>query len=81
VTDSLGHTAESNQASVTVVRFSNDLNNDGRVDMRDISIVASAFGSVPGHPRWNPVADVNDDGKIDLKDIALVARHFGEHYS
>jgi parallel beta-helix repeat protein len=81
VTDSLGNSAKSNQASVTVVRFSVDLNNDGRADMRDLSIVASAFGSSPGQPRWNKTADVNQDGKVDLKDIALVAKHFGEHYS
>jgi parallel beta-helix repeat protein len=81
VTDSMGNSAKSNQASVTVVRFSVDLNNDGRADMRDLSIVASAFGSSPGQPRWNETADVNQDRKVDLKDIALVAKHFGEHYS
>ena len=36
-----------------------DINNDGVVDMLDISIAAYAFGSYPGHPRWNPLADVN----------------------
>jgi len=58
-----------------------DLNGDNKVDVKDVSIVALAFGSHPGQPRWNPVADVNKDGGIDTKDVALVAKNFGEAYS
>jgi hypothetical protein len=57
-----------------------DLNNDGKVDLKDISLIAMAFGSFPTHPRWNPLADLNSDSKIDLKDVSTVARHFMEHY-
>jgi hypothetical protein len=57
-----------------------DVNQDGQVDMKDITIVASAFGSVPGSPNWNSQADVNVDMKIDMVDIAIVAFHFGEKY-
>ena len=55
-----------------------DLNLDMVVDLRDISVVALAYGSYPDHPRWNPIADVNQDQIIDLRDISFVARHFGE---
>ena len=55
-----------------------DLNEDGIVDMRDISIAARAFGSYPGHPRWNPIADINKDNKVDMRDLATVARNFGK---
>jgi hypothetical protein len=58
-----------------------DINNDGTTDIRDIAIVALAFGSYdgdPAHPRWNPDADLNGDGVVDIRDIALVAMHFGE---
>ena len=63
-----------------------DIYNDNKTDMRDIAIVARAFGSYPGHPRWNPIADINGaeylvpDGKVDMKDVSLVAKHFGERY-
>jgi hypothetical protein len=57
-----------------------DINRDGIVDMKDIGIAASSFGSYPGHPRWNSAADLNADGKIDLKDVALVAKNFGKTY-
>jgi hypothetical protein len=54
-----------------------DINNDGKVDIKDIAIVARAFGSYPGHPRWNPDADLYQDLQIDIRDIAIVASCFG----
>ena len=55
-----------------------DLNNDGKVDILDIAIVAKAYGTEPGHERWNPVADLNNDGKVDILDIATVAKDYGK---
>jgi len=54
-----------------------DLNCDGKVDIDDVIIVAIAFGSLPGHPRWNPIADINGDGKIDIDDVVNVAKDYG----
>jgi hypothetical protein len=57
---------------------------DGKCDIRDIALVAKAFGSAPGLPGWNPNCDITGpdlgvpDGKVDIRDIALVAKHFGE---
>lgn len=53
---------------------------DGRVNMRDIAMVARAFGSSAGSSNWNPNADLNNDGIVDMKDIVLIARNFGQHY-
>jgi len=61
-----------------------DLNGDGKTDMKDVAIVAKAFGSQPGYPNWNPIADITGpeylvpDGKVDMRDVSLVAKHFGE---
>jgi hypothetical protein len=55
-----------------------DLNGDGKVDMKDISQAAAAFGSSPGHPRWNPAADMNGDGQVDLRDLIFIAKDFGK---
>ena len=52
---------------------------DGKVDMRDIGVVAQFFGVNFPNPQYNPNCDTNDDGKIDMKDISLVAWHFGQH--
>jgi uncharacterized protein (DUF2141 family) len=64
-----------------------DVNGDGKVDMRDLGIVAKAFGShcanyqyvgEPASPNWNPLCDLNGDGKVDMRDLAIVAAHFGQ---
>jgi parallel beta-helix repeat protein len=62
------------------VRLLGDVNGDGRVDLRDLALVARAFGSTPGSPNWNPACDFYGDGTVNMKDIALVARNFGQHY-
>jgi len=61
-----------------------DINYDLKVDIRDIAIAAIAFGSYPGHSKWNPSADVTGstpgvpDDKVDIRDIALIAKDFGK---
>jgi len=77
---------------VVLLRCLGDVNGDGKVDIKDILVVAQAFGSYgpnvqyPGSPpssRWNPAYDLTGpvylvpDGKVDIRDIALVARNFG----
>jgi len=60
------------------VRILGDINGDGRVDGRDITIAARAFGTRPGDPRWNLDADINGDGKVDGRDLVMIARNFGK---
>jgi len=55
-----------------------DINNDGKVDLKDVAQAALAFGSYSGHPRWDPETDINGDNLIDIKDLAIIAKHFGE---
>jgi len=57
-----------------------DLNNDGIVDILDIAIVAKAYGSYTGHPRWNPKADLNGDAMVDIIDVAKVAKEYGKKW-
>ncbi len=54
-----------------------DTNGDGVVDMRDIAEAARAYGSYPGHDRYEEALDVNGDGEINILDIALIAQDFG----
>jgi parallel beta-helix repeat protein len=61
-----------------------DVNRDLKVDMRDIAIIAKAFGTIPGYPNWDPRADITStvplvpDGRVDMRDIGLVAKNFGK---
>jgi hypothetical protein len=58
--------------------FVTDLNMDGRVNIQDITLVAIAYGSKPGDPKWNLMADLDKNGVINILDIALVARDYGK---
>ncbi len=60
------------------VRLMGDINGDGKVDGKDISMAAWSFGAIPRDPKWNPDADINNDDRIDGKDIVMIACKFGE---
>jgi len=60
------------------LRLYGDVNDDGKVDGKDIALASLAFGTVPGDPRWNPNADINQNGKIDGIDIVLISLNFGK---
>jgi len=53
-----------------------DLNDDGTVNIDDIAIWGLAFGSYPGHDRWNSRADINEDSKVNMIDGVLIAKVF-----
>ena len=55
-----------------------DIDGDGFVTIADVSVTAIAFGSYPGHPRWNPIADLDGDGMISISDVSAVAINFGK---
>jgi Ca2+-binding EF-hand superfamily protein len=51
-----------------------DVNDDGRVDLTDLVLIARHYGTVLGDPGYNYLYDLNGDGRIDLIDLAAVAR-------
>lgn len=55
-----------------------DLNGDGIINVLDLVIFAKAFGSYPGHPRWNPRADIDENKIINILDGAKIAKNFGK---
>jgi hypothetical protein len=55
-----------------------DTDGNGVVDIYDAIVLASAYNSVPGGPRWNSKADLNQDDIVDIYDAILLASHFGE---
>lgn len=72
------YTADNTYAGWIVVTILGDVDGDGEVDMEDIGMCCLAYGSRPGHPRWNPNADINNDNKICMKDIGIACMHYGE---
>ncbi|UCH31566.1 MAG: hypothetical protein JSV05_08760 [Candidatus Bathyarchaeota archaeon] len=60
-----------------IIAMRTDLNYDSIIDISDIIVAAEAFGSYPGHPRWNPVYDIDNDRRIRVIDLAWIASDFG----
>ncbi len=54
----------------TYRKLQGDLNNDGKTDIMDLTLLASEFG------KENPVTDVIQDGEVDIYDIIFVASRF-----
>lgn len=57
-----------------------DINVDGYVELMDFFIESQAFGSYPGHPRWDVRCDINGDEYVELMDFFILSQHFGEVY-
>lgn len=82
--------AHSTKRVIILTTGPGDINGDRKVDIKDIATVALAYGSYPGHEKWDPIADITGpagtpekpvpDGKVDIRDVAFVARNFGKIY-
>lgn len=83
LTDTAGNMLDKKVATITLVTeivegkpLSWDINEDGRVDYRDLAILGAHYGETtqPPYPRY----DINQDGRIDLYDRDLLVAHYGE---
>ncbi len=54
-----------------------DINGDCHVDLNDLTLMLSAFGSCTGEPDYNVDADLDASGCIDLADLAGLLAQFG----
>ena len=54
-----------------------DVNQDGRVDGKDLVRFGRSFGSQRGDNRYDANADFNADGAVDGVDLAVLASNFG----
>ena len=52
------------------------MNNDRKIDVLDLIIVAMHFGGYEGSTRYIKEADLNNDGVIDVLDLIIVAMHW-----
>lgn len=59
---------------------STDINQDGKVSIGDLSIVAAHYGKDSSSLDWQQAkkADINGDGKIDILDLTAVAKKIVE---
>jgi hypothetical protein len=69
-----------NMSGFLTITIPGDINGDFKVSLSDLTLLAIAYGSKSGDPKWNPNADINGDGKVSLSDLTLLAIHYGQHY-
>jgi YVTN family beta-propeller protein len=66
--------AESDQITLDIFSMANllssDVTGDGQIDIRDLSFIASRYGSKDAQ------ADITGDGIVDIRDLALVAGYY-----
>jgi hypothetical protein len=53
---------------------------DHEINIFDVVIIASAYGTQGGDSKWNPEADLEPDGKVDIFDVVIVAGEYGATY-
>jgi hypothetical protein len=55
-----------------------DVDGNHKVEIKDILMVAKAYGANPQSFNWNPNADVDCDGNVYIKDILITAKNYGK---
>lgn len=58
-------------------RCNGDINIDYLVDLSDLSILLSTFGTAAGQPGYDIDADLDEDGVISVSDLTLLLAAFG----
>nr|MBC9198770.1 hypothetical protein [Paenibacillus sp. PL91] len=73
--DDLNTALQAFKAAV-ITKIIGDNNNDDRISIGDLAILAKSYGKTSQSPDWEAVKgrDLNQDGKIDIEDLAALAR-------
>jgi hypothetical protein len=58
-----------------------DLNGDKVINMSDVILIATVFGSVSGDGKYVSSYDINSDGAINMSDVIIVATNFNKMIS
>jgi hypothetical protein len=60
------------------IRWMGDVNGDGQVDTKDVTLTILAFHTYPGREGYDVLIDLNRDGVIDTRDVVTVILHFNQ---
>lgn len=55
-----------------------DVDANNFVDVMDLLAIAFAYGSTPGHPKYNPNYDIDGNNFIDVMDLLITAMNYGK---
>jgi hypothetical protein len=63
-------------SGIVTVTIPGDLNGDGKVNLADLVLLAKAYDTTPGQPRWNANADIDSNGFVGLSDLVIFAKNY-----
>jgi len=74
---------DNNTGTYTAVRVKllGDIDDNGRVNVTDLSRLGKAYGSTGGPPpstNWNPDSDLNVDNVVNRLDLSALSRNYGK---
>ena len=55
-----------------------DANDDGKVDVADLGILATNYNEMPPDPEGRMGGDFNNDGVVNVADLGILATHYGQ---
>jgi hypothetical protein len=55
-----------------------DVNEDGKVSLVDLVILAKAYGSKEGDVNWDSRCDIDNNGVVGLSDLVMLAKGYGK---
>jgi hypothetical protein len=61
-------------------RYICDINNDGEVNIYDVVRICAAYGTRPGHVKWDPDADLVKDYVINIYDIVAATSRYAKKW-
>jgi len=78
VTDELN--TDNNQFTDGTVKilYLGDINQDGTVNLADLTLFNQSYGSTLGQLNWNPNADLNKDNIINALDLFILSKNYGK---
>lgn len=53
-----------------------DLNQDGKINIADFTLLANAYGTAAGQSGFDERADINKDGKVNIADLAMLGSYW-----
>jgi PKD repeat protein len=63
------------------VKMLGDVNGDKQINIYDIVLLTSVYGTKVSDPLWNPQTDLYPDGKIDIYDVVIATSKYDYKYA
>lgn len=73
-------TDNSYEAGVVTLKVVGDVDGDMDVDILDIVLITSIYGSKVGELQFKPGSDLDHDGAITILDVVTCSGHYGRRY-